>query len=150
MCQLYNRVNKYILEQFPVIPPNHYQTIYFGPKTAGEIAREAVLELTYTAHDMAPFARSMNYVDETGQVKPPFVWDEDRRICIRAKLDALFFHLYGVTNREDIRYIFSTFPLVEAKEVAAYGSYRSLKLCLAWVSALAAGNPDMEINLQDG
>ena len=29
--------------------------------------REAVLELTYTAHDMAPFARDMGYVDEGGQ-----------------------------------------------------------------------------------
>ena len=36
-----------------------------------------MLELTYTAHDMAPFARDMGYVDETDQVKPPFPWNEE-------------------------------------------------------------------------
>jgi hypothetical protein len=36
-------------------------------------------------------------------VKPPFVWDEDRRLKLRAKLDAVYFHLYGVTDRDDVR-----------------------------------------------
>ena len=42
--------------------------------------------------------------------KPPFVWNEDRRLHLRAKLDAVFFHLYGITDRDDLRYIYSTFP----------------------------------------
>ena len=49
-------LNWFIVEQLPVVPPDRYETIRFGPKTAGEIVREAVLELTYTAHDMAAFA----------------------------------------------------------------------------------------------
>ena len=111
--------------------------------------RDAVLELTYTAHDMAPFARDMGHVDEAGTVKPPFVWnDEARRLALRAKLDAVFFHLYGLTDRDDIRYVYGTFPIVEAKEKAAYaGSYRSCDLCLAYMNALAAGNPDAKIEL---
>ena len=51
---------------------------------------------------MEPFARDMGYVDKAGKVKPPFAWDEPRRLHLRAKLDALFFHLYGVTDRDDI------------------------------------------------
>ena len=126
-------LNWYIVEQLPVVPPSRY---------------EAVLELTYTAHDMAPFARDMGYVDELGKVKPPFTWDEDRRLILRSKLDAVFFHLYGVTDRDDIRYIYSTFPIVEREEKTAYGgAYRSCELCLAWMSALAAGEPDVEIKL---
>ena len=35
------------------MPPGLYETVSFGPKTAEEIVREAVLELTYTAHDGA-------------------------------------------------------------------------------------------------
>ena len=97
----------------------HYEAVRFGKKTAGEIVREAVLELTYTAHDMAPFARDMGYVDKAGKVKPPFVWDEDRRLKLRAKLDAVYFHLYGVTDRDDVRYIYSTFPIVEREEMDA-------------------------------
>ena len=140
-------LNWYIVEQLPVVPPDRYEAIRFGPKTAGEIVREAVLELTYTAHDMAPFARDMGYVDKSGKVKPPFTWDEARRLHLRAKLDAVFFHLYGVTDRDDIRYIYSTFPIVERHETIVHGCYYSRDLCLAYMNALAAGNPDAEVQL---
>ena len=140
-------LNLFIVEQLPVATPDLYKHVRFGPKTAGEIVREAVLELTYTAHDMAPFARDMGHIDDTGRVKPPFLWDEDRRLFLRAKLDAVFFHLYGVTDRDDIRHIYSTFPIVERQEVDAYARYRSLDLCLAWMNALAGDDPDAEINL---
>ena len=141
-------LNWYIVEQLPVVPLDHYKAVHFGRKIAAKIVREAVLELTYTAHDMAPFARDMGYVDKAGRVKPPFTWDEDRRLILRSKLDAVFFHLYGVTDRDDIRYIYSTFPIVKREEKAAYGGvYRSCELCLAWVSALTAGEPDVEIKL---
>jgi hypothetical protein len=141
-------LNWYIVEQLPVILPEQFEKTCFGPKSAADIVREAVLELTYTAHDMAPFARDMGYVDEAGAVKPPFIWDEERRLMLRAKLDAVFFRLYGITDRDDIRYIYSTFPIVEREEKAAYGGvYRSCELCLAYMNALAAGNPDAEIRL---
>jgi hypothetical protein len=141
-------LNWYIVEQLPMVPPDRYEAVRFGKKTAGKIVREAVLELTYTAHDMAPFARDMGYVDKAGKVKPPFVWNEDRRLKLRAKLDAVYFHLYGVTDRDDVRYIYSTFPIVEREEMAAYGGrYRSCELCLAYMSALIAGDPDAKIDL---
>lgn len=138
-------LNWFIVEQLPVVPPDRYDAVRFGPRTAGEIVRAAVLELTYTAHDMAPFARDMGYVDDDGNVRPPFRWDEERRLRLRAKLDAVFFHLYGVTDRDDVRYVFSTFPIVEREEMERYGGYRSRDLCLAYMNALAAGDPDAEI-----
>jgi len=138
-------LNLFIVEQLPVVLRKSYDAAHFGPKSAGEIVRQAVLELTYTAHDMAPFARDMGYVDAAGEVKPPFRWNKERRLHLRAKLDAVFFHLYGVTERDDVRYIFSTFPIVERKEIEAYGDYRSRELCLAYMNALAAGDPDAEI-----
>jgi hypothetical protein len=144
-------LNKYILAQLPIIPPTAY-TRAFGPKTAAEIVREAVLELSYTAHDLAPFARDMGHVDSSGEVLPPFIWDEARRLTLRAKLDALYFILYGVfdpanaaASRDDIRYIYSTFPIVAEKEAEKWGSYKSEELCLAWINALMAGQPDAEI-----
>ena len=109
-------LNWFILEQRPVVPPEAYAAVRFGPKTAAEIVRETVLELTYTAHDMVPFARDMGHLDEAGEVLPPYPWDEDRRIRLRAKLDALYFHLYGIGERDDVRYIYSTFPIVEREE----------------------------------
>ena len=140
-------LNWFIMEQLPVIPLEQLDRTAFGPKSAAEIVREAVLELTYTAHDMAPFARDMGYVNARGQTRPPFRWNEARRLRLRAKLDAVYFHLYGITDRDDVRYIYSTFPIVEREETAAHGRYLSRDLCLAWMNALAAGNPDAEIEL---
>ena len=137
--------SNYILEQLPVIPPATFETTYFGPKSAAALIRDAVLELTYTAHDMAPFARNLGYVDEAGTVKPPFIWDEDRRLRLRAKLDAVFFLLYGITDRDDVKYIYSTFPIVAQKEQAAHGRYLSQDLCLAYMNALKAGHPDADV-----
>jgi hypothetical protein len=142
-----NHLSWYIVEQLPVVPPDRYEAIRVGPKTAGDIVRDAVIELTYTASDMAPFARDMGYVDESGAIRPPYPWDEGRRLHLRAKLDAVFFHLYGVTERDDVRYVFSTFPIVERQETEAYGCYRSRDLCLAYINALAAGDSDPEIKL---
>lgn len=145
-------LNKYILAQLPVVPPDAYSR-RFSDKSAAEIVREAVLELTYTAHDMAPFARDLGHVDADGEVLPPFQWDEDRRFALRAKLDALYFILYGVwdaanpaKSREDIRYVYSTFPIVEREERARYsGRFRSPELALLWINALMAGEPDADI-----
>lgn len=116
----------FILEQLPVIPPAAYDR-KFGPTSAANIVKAAVLELTYTAHDMAPFARDMGHVDKDGEALPPFIWDEERRLHLRAKLDALYFILYGVfdpadpaQSRDDIRYIYSTFPIVERQETATH------------------------------
>ena len=137
-------LNLFIVEQLPVVPPELYDSVHFGPKTAADIVREAVLELAYTAHDMASFARDLGYVDDTGAARPPFPWEEERRFRLRAKLDAVFFYLYGVTGRDDVRYVYSTFPIVERQETKEYGRYRSCDLCLAYLNALSAGRPDAE------
>lgn len=146
-------LNKYILAQLPVIPPDDYART-FGPKTVAEIVREAVLELTYTAHDLAPFARDMGHVDAKGEALPPFEWDEARRLNLRAKLDAVYFILYGIfdsanvaQSRDDIRYIYSTFPTVAQQERNKWDGYKSEELCLAWINALMAGRPDANIGL---
>ncbi len=141
-------LNLFIVEQLPVIAPSRFEAQRFGTKSAAEIVRQAVLELTYTAHDMAPFAHDMGHVDRAGKVLPPFVWNEERRLVLRAKLDAVFFHLYGITGRDDIRHIYSSFPIMERREKAAFGGeYRSRQLCLAYVNALSAGRPDAEVSI---
>lgn len=145
-------LNKYILEQLPIVSPTAYLR-HFGSKTAADIVREAVLELSYTAHDLAAFARDLGHVDENGEVLAPFKWDEERRFALRAKLDALYFILYGVwdaanpaKSREDIQYIYSTFPKVEREERARFDQrYRSPELALLWINALMAGQPDADI-----
>ncbi len=65
-------LNWYILEQLPVIAPEDYDR-RFGDTTARELVRDHVLRLTYTAHDMEPFARDLGYDGA------PFIWNEEER-----------------------------------------------------------------------
>lgn len=130
-------LNLYIVEQLPVVPPDHYAR-RFGLKTAAEIIRDDVLHLTYTAHDMAPFAHDQGYDG------PPFRWDEEDRLRRRARLDALFFHLYGL-DRDAADYVLGTFPIVKREEEARWGRFRSRHLILGYMAALAAGAPDAAI-----
>ncbi len=132
----------HILKDLPVIKSDAYAS-RFGKRTAGDIVKEHVLQLTYTAHDMAPFARDIGYVDKNGNVKPPIIWNEAERRHLRARLDALYFILYGVTDEDDIRYILSTFPIVERKDREAFdGVYLTRELILWYKRALDAGDPD--------
>jgi hypothetical protein len=139
-------LNRFIVEQLPVVPPEHYGR-RFGGRTAAEIITDAVLELTYTSHDMAPFAADMGFVDAAGAVRPPFAWEEARRLELRAKLDAVYFHLYGATRIEEVHYIYSTFPIAERVDIACHGRHLSRDLCLKWMDMLAAGEvPGLLLN----
>ncbi|MGH3516181.1 MAG: Eco57I restriction-modification methylase domain-containing protein, partial [Haloechinothrix sp.] len=104
---------------------------------------QRIIELTYTAHDMAPFARDL------GDSGAPFRWDENRRAVIRAELDALFFHLYGI-SRDDADYILDTFPIVKRKDEAKYGTYRTKDLILAEYDRMAAAGVGLTTPLVDG
>ena len=109
--------------------------------TAAELVRDHVLRLTYTAHDMEPFARDLGYGG------PPFTWDEEERRHLRARLDALYFHLYGL-DRDDAGYILDTFPIVRRHDEAQFdGRYRTKELILAYMNALAAGDTDARMAL---
>jgi hypothetical protein len=58
------------------------------------------------------------------------VWDEQRRARLRAELDAIYAHLYGVT-REELEYILETFPIVRRKDQQKYDrEYRTKTLVL--------------------
>ena len=125
-------IKLYMLEQFPVVAPDDYDR-QFGNTTTRDLVRDHVLRLTYTANDMAPFARDLGYHG------PPFVWNQEERRHLRARLDALYFHLYGL-SREDASYVLDTFPIVRKQDEAAFGRYRTRDLILAYMNALAAGD----------
>ena len=132
-------LNLFLVEQLPVIDPKDYLR-KFGPTTAHDLVRDHVLRLTYTAHDMAPFARDLGYDG------PPFIWNDEQRRHLRARLDALYFHLYGL-SRADAAYILDTFPIVRRHDKAAFGHYRTKAMILAYYNALNAGDTDTDVAL---
>ena len=135
-------INLFIFEQLPVIAPADFEQSIGGVSIA-DFIRTEVLALTYTAHDMAGFARDLGHIEEsgvdaTGAVKPPFVWNADDRAHRMARLDALFMHLYGLSE-PDADYILSTFPIVREKDLAAFGSFRTRDWILAYRQRIEKG-----------
>ena len=127
----------YIIEQLPVVASASYDRP-FGATTARALVRDHVLRLTYTAHDMAPFARDLGYDG------PPFPWDDDERRHLRARLDALYFHLYGL-SRDDAGYVLDTFPIVRREDEKHFGRYRTRDMILAYMNALSAGDAETRV-----
>ena len=129
----------YIIEQLPVIAPDAYDRP-FGATTAHALVRDHVLRLTYTAHDVAPFARDLGYDG------PPFPWNDDDRRHLRARLDALYFHLYGL-SRDDAGYVLDTFPIVRREDERQFGRYRTRDMVLTYMNALAAGDTETRVSV---
>lgn len=147
-------LNWFVVEQLPVIAPARFDEPLPAAFTArmretglmnghheqpsvADFVIPQVLALSYTAHDLAPFARDLGYVDAHGQVLPPFTWnDEDRRTRMAA-LDALFFHLYGL-GADDAAYVMDTFPIVRQQDEAAFGRYRTKDDVLALLRLMPA------------
>ena len=130
-------LNWFIVEQIPVIAPQAFEQSIGGQRIS-DFIRAEVLALSYTAHDLAPFARDLGYVNPDGSVKPPFVWDVEDRAHRMACLDALFFHLYGL-DADDADYILSTFPIVREQDMKTHGTYRTRDLILGYLARIKKG-----------
>lgn len=137
-------LNWYIVEQLPFLPPTSYQATV-GTRPVTDLIRHEVLKLTYVSHDMAPFARDQGYDGA------PFPWDEEERRHSRARLDALYFLLYGITDEADISYILDTFPIVKQQDMEQSGGrFVTSDLILNYLRAFKAGDTDTRIRLRQG
>jgi hypothetical protein len=130
-----SNLNFFILKQLPIPAPSTFSEpcAWADGSSLAEWILPRVLELTFTAVDMEPYARDLGYDG------PPFVWNDERRFWIRAELDAAFFHLYGIA-RDDVDYIMETFPIVKRKDIAAHGSYRTKEAILSIYDEMAETN----------
>ena len=125
-------LNLFVVEQLPLIAPPTY-ALALGNTTIGDFVHGEVLRLSYTAHDLDAFARDLGYDGE------PFAWDEEERRHRMARLDALYFGLYGV-SREEAAYVLDTFPIVREHDETQFNRYRTKELVLGYMNALAAGD----------
>ena len=122
----------FIVEQLPFFRPEFYDhpAPWSAPETLRGWIHRRVLELTYTAWDLEPFAKDVGYVG------PPFRWNPARRFLLRAELDAAFFHLYGL-SRDEVDYILDTFPIVRKHDEKAHDEYRTKRVILEIYDAMA-------------
>lgn len=128
-------LNWCVAEQLPVITDSDYDK-RFGATTARELVWNHVLRLTYSAHDMKSFAKDL---DCDGAL---FISDEE----FRRRLDALYFHLYGL-DREDAPYVLNTFPIARRQDEAEFGRYRTKEMVLGYMNPLAAGDVESKVEV---
>jgi hypothetical protein len=144
-------INIWIFKQLPVVPLARYsQRCAWG--NADETVRDwflpRILELTYTAWDLEPYA------EDCGLLATPFCWDEGRRFSIRCELDAAWLHLYLGSQydwrqqsealikafpspKDAVSYIMDTFPIVRRKDEEEFGGeYRTKRLILEIYDAM--------------
>jgi hypothetical protein len=150
----------FIVKQLAALSPDRYSGQCPWSDAAGTFENwllPRVLELTYTAWDLEPFAQ------DCGWSGPPFRWDGDRRFELRCELDAAFFHLYlpadtngdwlpaehetaddlvllkasFPTPRAAVAYIMDTFPIVRRRDEETWGEYRTKRVILEIYDAMA-------------
>ncbi len=125
-------ISDYVVKQLPIPNPASVHRAIL------DFIVPRVLELTYTAEDLRPWAEDLGYDGD------PFPWDPERRAVLRAELDAYYARLYGLT-RDELRYILDpadvmgpdypseTFRVLKEKEEREFGEYRTKRLVLeAW------------------
>lgn len=141
------------LAQLPLIPFESLSgdTPWDAERSFRDWLAGRVLELSYTAWDLALFAA------DCGWSGPPFRWDEGRRFLLQCELDAALFHVYlcsaadggwpkaeGDTNenllllaahfprpRDAVAYIMDSFSIVKRRDEEKYGDYRTKLQILA-------------------
>lgn len=133
-------LNFFIAKQIAVLPPDTYT------ETDLAFIVPRVLELTYTARDLGPWAQDLGYDGE------PFPFDPERRAQLRAELDAWYARAYGLT-RDELRYILDpadiegpdypseTFRVLQKNELREFGEYRTRRLVLAAWDRLQSCRP---------
>ncbi|MFS2099322.1 N-6 DNA methylase [Variovorax sp. Varisp85] len=143
------------VKQFPVPEIDRYTP------AALDFIVPRVLELTYTAHDLKPWADDLAAYDERPATERglPFAWNPERRAQLRAELDAYYARLYGL-SRDELRYILDpkevmgedypseTFRVLKESEIRSFGEYRTRRLILEAWDRLAQGELPQSSNLQ--
>lgn len=135
------------LKQFVILPPERYTP------TALEFIVPRILELTYTTHDLRPWADDLSSFDPrpAAERNRPFAWNPERRAQLRAELDAYYAGLYRL-SRDELRYILDpadvmvsdypseTFRVLKNNDIREFGEYRTQRLVLAAWDRLSAGS----------
>ena len=137
-------MNYFYIKQFPVLPPGAYST----EQLQAIVPR--VVELIYTSNDITSFYLDVVQVCSIADTRSgpdrgqPWRWNPERRAILRAELDAIYAHMYGM-SREDLQYILDpsevmgadypseSFRVLKDKEIRHFGEYRTQRLVLeAW------------------
>lgn len=124
-------VNRGVLAELPIVD----RRIDEHPRFDRAWFTARVLELSYTASELEPFARACDHLG------PPFAWSEPRRHERRCELEAALFHLYGF-GLDDAANALDGFAIVARRERSEHGEFRSKRRILELLAEIRATDPD--------
>ncbi|MBC9733549.1 N-6 DNA methylase [Nocardioides sp. zg-578] len=117
-------------------PATFDSAVPWANATLAEFVRPRVVELTYTSHRMAGYARDVLAQPVGSPVGGPFRWLPERRAQLVAELDAAMLHVYGL-SRAEAEHVLDSFFVVAKVEERDLGEYRTKRLVLTAYDALA-------------
>ncbi|WP_319804142.1 Eco57I restriction-modification methylase domain-containing protein [Nocardioides dongkuii] len=117
-------------------PATFEEPVRWADATLADFVRPRALELTYTSHRMAGYARDVLAQPVGSPVGGPFRWLPERRAQLIAELDAAMLHAYGL-SRGEAEHVLDSFFVVAKVEERDLGEYRTKRLVLATYDALA-------------
>jgi len=122
-------LNFHYVQQLPVPPPQSFEVPapWDATTTIAAWLKPRVAELSNTSSASAEWGG------------PPFRWDPARRRRLRAEIDAAFFMIYGLSLRE-AHHVFDSFPILQRKEIAEYGTYAVKELTLSIYEEMKAAS----------
>lgn len=127
----------FIVKQLACPTPATFEEIVpWAERSLAEFVRPRVLELAYTSHRMAGYARDVMALPADSSIGQPFRWLPERRAQLIAELDAAMFHVYGL-NRAETEHVLDSFFVVAKTEERDLGEYRTRRLVLAAYDAMA-------------
>lgn len=125
-------LNRGVLAELPIVDPR----VDDHPRFDRAWFTERVLELSFTAHELEPFARAC------GHAGPPFAWSAPRRHELRCEIEAALFHLYGF-GPDDAGHALDRFVIVARREQAEHGEFRSKRRILELLAAICAADAEL-------
>ena len=155
----------FVKKQLPLPRPGKFReaSLWDSTTTVDTWLRRRVLELSYTAWDLEPFATDF------GWNGPPFQWNEERRFLLKCELDAALFHIFCPSDvagnwkparvnegcpyeetqeeldelgscfkspRDALDYALETFVIIRTKDIEKFGEYRTKQVILKIYDAM--------------
>lgn len=127
----------FIVKQLACPTPSTFdQPVLWANATLADFVRPRVLELAYTSHRMAGYARDVLAWPAGSSVGAPFRWIPERRAQLIAELDAAMLHVYGL-SRAEAEHVLDSFVVMAKYEMRDLGEYRTKRIVFAAYDAFA-------------
>ena len=111
-----------VLTQLPLISPDAYDGVADRFKAR---IRNDVLDLLFNCSSLKDLS------NEFGYTSPPAQWNDETRMEMICELNAIYLHLYGLSE-DETNHVLDSFRALETSETTIYGEFRTRRLTMEY------------------